>query len=322
MSVTRWTDKKCTNIETSLNTFINCNDKKKYETKLMVISDIETRQVLKSNKTITIRDKKIEFNIIRYSYNQIIKDNSQNPLPIEDRTTKKSGYVIVYSDKTIADSPVKYIINRNSDALRILRLLLNYSGKSEVTNNQPILQSDMFIWLIKRIYYGENNIDIEDGTQTLTIDNLTEFKGQTEDATNRVAANGDSIMKILSTLSFLLESNDIKQIKFSLTYENDEDCEDIVLVFSKNFISTYVKNYSGSFEDDRFSTLNKEDSDLVIESEIYLLCYLAIIPEITQAYTESVDEKKWNSEIHKDFLEKVAKDLQCKIKQRITQITR
>lgn len=318
-SVTRWTDNKCPDINTILNKITNNKDRKKYVNKTMEISGIETRQVLKSNKTVTIRGKEVEFNVIRYNYNQINKDNSQNPLPIEDRTIRKSGYVIIYTDKLIENSPVKYIINRNYDALKILRILLKYSGKNEVTKEQPILKSDMFIWLIKRIYFEENDIDIDDdGESTLKIDNLTEFRGQTEDATNRVSAKGNSIMKILSTLSFLLESNNMKQIKFSLAYGHHENIE---LVFSENVIGTYVKDYSGSFEDDEnISSLNKEDSDLVIESEIYLLCYLAVIPEITRAYTESIEKNEWGSKIHKDFLEKVAKDLKEKIKQKVKQI--
>lgn len=318
-SVTRWTDNKCSDIKTILNKITNCKDQKEYDNKTMMISGIKTHQVLKSNKTVTIRGKEVEFNVVRYNYNQINKDNPQNPLPIEDRTIKKSGYVIVYTDKLIENSPVKYIINRNYDALKILRILLEYSGKNEVTKEQPILKSDMFIWLIKRIYSEENDIDIDDdGESTLKIDNLTEFKGQTEDATNRVSAKGNSIMKILSTLSFLLESNNMKQIKFSLTYESHDNIE---LVFSENVIGTNVKNYSGSFEDDIISELNTEDSYLIIESEIYLLCYMAIIPEITQAYIESIDEDEWNPKIHKEFLEKVAKDLQDKIKFRVAQIT-
>lgn len=316
-SVTRWTDNKCSDIKTILNRITNRKDQKEYDNNTMVISGVETRQVLKSNKTVTIRDKEVEFNVIRYYYKQINNDNPQNPLPVDDRTISKSGYVIVYTDKLIENSPVKYIINRNYDALKFLRILLEYSGKNEVSKEQPILKSDMLIWLIKRIYSEENDID-DDGESTLKIDNLTEFRGQTEDATNRVSAKGNSIMNILSTLSFLLESNNMKQIKFTLAYEDHENIE---LVFSKSTICTYVKGYSGSFEDDdSVYSLNKEDSDLVIESEIYLLCYLAIIPEITQAYTESIERNEWGSKIHKDFLKRVAKDLEKKITEKVKQI--
>ena len=281
----------------------------------MDVSDLEAHRILEDNKIIPIREKKVEFNVVKYNYNQIDKENTQ--IPIEERTIKKSGYVVVYTIKSAEEQTVNYIINRNSDAQRVLRMLLNYSGKNEVKKRQPTLESDMFIWLIKRIYYDENYIDLEDGTPPLNIDNLTQFRGQTEDATNRVSANGDTIMKILSTLSFLLESNNMKQIKFSLAYENHENIE---LVFSRNVIGTQVKNYSGSFEDHRISKLNKQDSDLVIESEIYLLCYLDIIPKLRQAYVEDLDEKNWSSEMHKKFLKKVAKDIQGKIDQRLEQI--
>lgn len=316
-SVTRWKDNKCTDIKTVLNTITENKDKNDYKSELMVISGLETRQILKDDKTIIIRGEEVEFNVIRYNYNQINKENPESSLPIEERTTRKSGYVVVYTRKASKDSHVRYIINRNSDALKVLRLLLNYTGKKEITKEQPILQSDMFIWLIKRIYSDENDIDLGDDMPTLHIDNLTGFRGQTEDETNRVSANGDTIMKIISTLSFLLESNNIKQIKFSLTYENHENIE---LLFSENVIGTNVKNYSGSFEDDRIRNLNNEDNDLVIESEIYLLCYLAIIPEITQAYTESIEEEEWSLEIHKKFLEEVANHLQSKIEYKVLHI--
>lgn len=315
VSVTRWNDNKCGKIKNIINTITNT--KHSYDSERMLFKDIETRLILKKNKIINIENKRIEFNIIRYNYNQINKDNSRNPLPVEERTIKKSGYVVVYTDSKDSKSIVNYIINRNFDALKILRVLLNYSGKGEISKEQPVLKSDMFIWLIKRIYCKENKIKLKEKNKILKIDNLTEFRGQTEDATNIVSANGETIMNILSTLSFLLESNNMRQIKFSLAYEDHENIE---LTFSKNIIGTNVKSYSGSFEDDNIH-LDKEDRDLVIESEIYLLCYLIILPNIINVYTKEIEEENWSLEIHKNFLEKVATDLQKKIKNKITKLT-
>jgi len=312
-SVTRWLDDKCDDINSILESMTNFSKKSESGHDRTSFQDLTTRKLLDENETIKLKDKNITFNLIRYTYNQVSTDNSDSPLPIEDRTLQRSGIVIVYTDGI----HVRYIINRNFDAQRVLRFILGYSGKGEIVKNQPILESDMFIWLIKKIYSDENDIDLENGTPALSVDNLTEFRGQTTDATNMVSANGDTIMNILSTLSFLLESNLMKQIKFNVEYDEHNN---IGLVLSKGVIGTSVKSYSGIFEDDDYSSLTKEDSDSIIEAKIYLVCYLIILPEIIQTYDVAIDENEWNSEKHKEFLKNVANDLQEKINHRVKDI--
>lgn len=312
-SVTRWFDNKSTDIDSVLKIMSSPEKQSEDGRGRISFQDLVTRKVLDENETIELKGKKITFNLVRYTYNQVSVDDSENPLPIEDRTVPRSGSVIVYTD----GMRVRYIINRNSDAQRVLRFILGYSGKGEVIKNQPILKSDMFIWLIKKIYSEENAIDLEDGSPALSVDNLTEFRGQTEDATNMVSANGDTIMNILSTLSFLLESNLMKQIKFNVEYDNHSNIE---LVLSKSVIGTSVKNYSGAFEDKSYTSLIKEDNDLIIEAKIYLVCYLIILPEIIQTYEGAIDADEWNSDKHKEFLKNVASDLQKKINHRVENI--
>lgn len=311
--VTRWLDNKCKKVEDALKIMSNPSSNNDEGHGSSSLRDLVTTKVLDANEKIVVKDKVITFNVIRYTYNKVSTDDPDNPLPLEDRTVSKSGSVVVYAD----GQRVRYIINRNYDAQRVLRFLLGYTGKGEIIKNQPVLKSDMFIWLIKKIYLEENDIDLDDDTPVLRIDNLTEFRGQTEDSTNMVVANGDTIMKILSTLSFLLESNNMKQVKINVAYDEHKSIE---LVLAKGTIGTSVKNYLGIFQDDDNSSLSKEDSNLIIEAKVYLISYLAILPEIIQTYEDAVDENEWTPTVHKTFLKRVADDLQQKINDRVQDI--
>lgn len=124
-SVTRWFDNKSTDIDSVLKIMSSPEKQSEDGRGRISFQDLVTRKVLDENETIELKGKKITFNLVRYTYNQVSVDDSENPLPIEDRTVPRSGSVIVYTD----GMRVRYIINRNSDAQRVLRFILGYSGK-------------------------------------------------------------------------------------------------------------------------------------------------------------------------------------------------
>ena len=62
----------------------------------------------------------------------------------------------------------------------------------------------------------ENEESIDEDCQTLTINAIKGFQGDSDDLLTKVSANGESVMNIISTLSFLLESRCLNQIKIDL----------------------------------------------------------------------------------------------------------
>lgn len=122
---------------------------------------------------------------------------------MDDGTYTKSGFVIPY----FSSGRVRYIISRNTYAQTFLRKMLFYSGKGEVVSNAVEFSGDMFVWLISKVYSGETVFSNEsDFLDDLGVDSIKGFKGNTEDLLAKVTVTGESVMNILSALSFLIES--------------------------------------------------------------------------------------------------------------------
>lgn len=296
---TRWIDNKIKDIKIALASLIHDNDIKKNNSSLFDYKHLKTNKICKEDHVITIKGKSIEFNIVDFHFDKIKIDD--DTLSLGDRTNPVSGFVIIYKD----NGSVNYIISRNSDASRVLRYLLNCKTRGRISRNQPELYSDLFIWLISKILNKDSEIDNNDGESLLSIDSLEGIQGDTAGPLNRVSVRGQAITNILSTLSFLLESQSMSKVVINVHTHSHERIE---LNLKKRYISTGMNEYIGVFG----STISP-DNKLIIKSELYLLIYKCIIPLIMQSYSTAIDNGEWDSNNHKKFLCNVADKLKSKI---------
>ena len=191
--------------------------------------------------------------------------------------------------------------------MKLLRKMLKYSGRNEISKNSFDIESDFFVWLISKVYTGESIIETESETLgNISLDTIKGFKGDTEDLLNKVSATGESVINIISTLSFLLESKNLNQIKLDLEYRNHENIE---LVLTNNgTVTTALERYQGEYEE--------LDEDELL-TKLYLLIYIEILPLLVQAYKTDIDNDNWNSQKNIEFLKMVAADLSQKVETRI-----
>lgn len=210
----------------------------------------------------------------------------------------KSGFIIVYSN----GETIYYIVDQNSYAQKLLRKLLSYNGKSEIEKSTYSFGTDFFIWLIYRVYNSNYNIEISPDDKKLKLDAIKGFKGDTDDLQTKVTATGESVMNIISTLSFLLESNNLNQVKVDLNYSKHSN---ITLTLQKDTVCIDPNSYCGIFETD-------ETSEETI-SKLYLMVYLEILAQLRQEYYNDIDNEDWNTNVHSDFLQQVGKKLSEKI---------
>ena len=167
------------------------------------------------------------------------------------------------------------------------------------------LDSDFFIWLISKVYNGENNIETSKDTN-IQINSIKGLKGNTDDLLNKVTADGETLMNVISALSFLLESNKINQIKIDVEYKEHQN---IALTLNKTLtIDTDLKNYSG--------LLLEEEREMAF-CKLLLITYLELIPQLFQAYQEEKKEELWSSQKYIDFLETIGSDISTRIKEKI-----
>ena len=291
-ATTRWKDNETTNIDRAIELLVDSveNDDRESKTRR---ENWEIKKVFDENKKITLFGNKIEYNMIRFSYNRITTYNDEvNDIP-------QNGFVIVY----LNNQTINYIIDKNSDAKSVLRILLSYTGKNEIDDNKLHFENDFFFWLINRVYYANNTIEIAE-ENNFELQSIKGFSGDTEDSQTKVSASGESVMNIISTLSFFLESRKLKQIKLDLSYKTHEK---IWLVLKDGTLEEDFKSYLGSYENDQ------TDEQI---AKMYLMAYVEIVPILIQEYTTDIENELWNKQRYIAFMNDVADTLKEKIEKK------
>lgn len=290
-ATTIWKDKTTNDLEQTIKSLVD--EVKPDEKSSIVWGDWDIHKKFDKNKEIKLGGQTIKYNYISYSYSQYytkeLKDQSK---------IFKSGFIIVYSN----GEAIYYIVDQNSYAQKLLRKLLSYNGKSEIEKSTYSFGTDFFIWLIYRVYNSNYNIEISPDDKKLKLDAIKGFKGDTDDLQTKVTATGESVMNIISTLSFLLESNNLNQVKVDLNYSKHSN---ITLTLQKDTVCIDPNSYCGIFETD-------ETSEETI-SKLYLMVYLEILAQLRQEYYNDIDNEDWNTNVHSNFLQQVGKKLSEKI---------
>lgn len=212
------------------------------------------------------------------------------------------------------------IIDKNTGAKTLLRLFLDFTKDNQLIQKSHKVSSNLIIWLIYKIY--NKQIEFNINTETLTLSAIMAFKGDTNDDLNTIEATGDSLMNILSTLSFLLESNSLSQISLRLEYTNHKKIE--IKLDTNNSLGIAYNNYQGAFKKEPY----KDISEVHKESLVYLFIYTEVFPRIKQWYLEDQEDqedediprRKWDEFEHREFLKVVAKDLTEKIDSKVSNL--
>lgn len=274
------------------------------KTKAIVWDNWQLDKVFSENQAITLNGRNVSYNMIRYGFDQVTRDGTQ---PVDDTKAEKSGFIIAYK----TESSLNYIIDQNSSAQRMLRRLLSYNGKNELERNMFKLDDDFFIWLINRMYTENRVIEAgSDGAMQYELKLIRSIKGSADDLQTTVSAYGESVMNLLSTLSFLLESDSLKKIQIDLRYTGHEN---ISLVLQSGSVSTETKHYQGKYE-----TGNPDEC----LAKLYLMTYMEVLPILLQEYHSDVENGVWSKDRYREFLNTVGTDLQGRIQSKIETINK
>lgn len=143
----------------------------------------------------------------------------------------------------------------------------------------------------------------------MKLDTIKGFKGDTDDMQNKVSASGETVMNIISTLSFLLESSNLNQVKLDLNYTGHAN---ISLVLQKGTVNALLEDYSGCFE--------QEATREQRIAKLYLTVYLEILPLLFQEYNTDIGNDLWNKDVYIEFMKNVGITLTEKIKNKINSL--
>ena len=295
-ATTRWRDNQADNIEEVCEKMLSriIDDER---TNSIYWRNISCREVFDEIQTININGEEIRFNALHYRYDQITAQDDSK----DDRSIIKNGLIIIYQQ----NSSVFYIVDQNSSAKKLLRKLLAYTGKNEVDKNCFDFPDDFFIWLVNQVYNSNAIIEntATDETKILSLEEIKGIRGDTEDLLTRVSATGESVMNVISTLAFLLESKKVNQVILTMRYTG-HTC--ICIKIQKNTLE--IENpYHGAFDGDTTEQLL---------AKLYLLLYLEILPLIEQEY-RTAKEEEWTHEAYINFLTGLKDDILEKINNKI-----
>lgn len=297
-STTRWTDRDIVSLDEAIALIMSENESLANDGGVSY-SNLEKEKAFEQNQTVTIDTRAYSYNVVEFSMNSITPGST----PIEARTQPIRGLIILYSD----GNRVHYIINRNYDALKLLRKLLGYTGRNEIMENKFLFSDDIFMWFVKIVSNKENEFSFTDSNQNeleLIINSIIGVRGETRDE-NKLSAQGDTVLNLISTLSFILESNLLKQIVLRTQYTGHENIE--MRLNDKGVVAVETDSYSGNYED-------LEDPKM--KAQVLLLVYLEVIPKLLQVYFEEKDEEKWNLSEKDIFFNDVEKKLIERLQER------
>lgn len=260
--------------------------------------NIRINKFFSENQTYSIGEKNIKYNVVKYRFDKIDIKNESSLLN-EDSHSENSGFIIVYEK----DNKVNYIIDKYSGSLSILRNYLNYTGKEEIVDNKINVTSDFIIWLINKVYNGSNSYE-PDGEETnesqISIDSVIGFKGDTDDNISKLTADGDTVMKLMSSLTFLLESKNMVFIKLKIKTTNHRSI--VFKLHLNGSVNIEINNYKGKFR----SEFTDEES---IVFNLFLLVYLEILPILNTWYNEEKNDLNWNDHKYDEFLNTLSEDI-------------
>lgn len=301
ITTTRWTDEKNDSLLAIENLLLAAHPDEILDDTASYMNWSIEKQFL-NNKNIQLNGKNVEYNVYTFSVDYVPGGMQAE----DDMTMRRSGFVVPY----LSAGKVRYIIDRNSDALTLLRKMLGYTKKGEIVKSAMPVSGDMFVWLISKVYTGDNLIESNsDSLADLTVDSIRGFKGNTKDLLTKVSTSGETVMNIISSLSFLIESQNLNQITLDLKYREHSNIE--VSLSKKYTIATSMERYMGELS-------NKTDFES--KASLLLLLYIEIFPIIIQEYQIEVEATLWGQGKCVEFLQQVAEDLSEKVTVRIADL--
>lgn len=304
MAYSRWID----NTNASLDALIN-KLMMNVESKTGIIDPFDNSPLLvsvekvfkDSNQTFEINGKTVVYNYFVYQNEYLKKYEQNNPLR-EKRVGEYSADVIIFS----YNNRNYYIVDKgyNTTTLGKLREMVGYSGKLEISEQRIHgIKTDLFIWMIHHLIDNPN--DFFDEACTTKVESVIGFKGATEDKLAEISGSGEKIMKMLTTLLFLFENQNISKVETTILRKN----EHFKLTLGENSLVDIDFN---SYEGDDFFGLKEE-----ITSRIAIKVFIDVVPSIISFFSDELDSKKWSEKKEAAFFKNVGKELSKKINERL-----
>lgn len=292
-ATTRWKDSIATDLTEVLDKMVSkISDDEKASTYRI---NYKNRKLSEDNKTIVINGSNVQYNVVRYGYTKI----TLKPNPEDNRETIKQGFIVVVSYA----GAIYYIVDQKSDAKKLLRKYMGYTGKNEIEKADLGVVGDFFIWLVCRFYNNcagiQNSFSKE--KRILDLKDIKGIKGDTKDYQTTVTTSGESVMDTMSTLTFLSESKEVNNIIVIVSYDIHSE---IRIKLTRDTVEI-ERPYVGEFEEPTFEELL---------GKLYVLLYFEILPLFKSEYEKNRKSDDWNKKAYDKFIRSIKEKIIEKMK--------
>lgn len=188
---------------------------------------------------------------------------------------------------------IGFVIEKTSGALKLLRLLFDYgpADKLVITQENYPSSSDIekiFLLIIYKIYIQAGTVSKSYQNKELKIilDSLDGIRGKTSGTLNSVSTQGNDVINMLSTLSFLLESSMLSDITVAFSFNRNDNISTVVHTnnsqsgITQLSIDVSEKKYSGYLRKKANGFSNSDLDFKKLRAKILLIVHLEVIPII------------------------------------------
>ncbi|AYF93069.1 hypothetical protein [Apilactobacillus bombintestini] len=230
----------------------------------------------------------------------------------------KSDFIlIIYKLK---NDQVGFIIQKNSNALSFLRTLCGYT-KSDRKTIVSVFEQDsdyygaFLFWIVSKIYNNESNLTYDyDGDKSINIElaSLDSIKGRTNSLV-KVSTSGNHVMNMLTTLSFLMESERLTETSLNTSYGDHNNIAFSIKNGGNLSIGITFEDYYGSFT--KQIDLSKGNNEVykILHLKIAVFVCLELLPTLITIYATDEDaenvKKKLAKKVINDDLSKKIEEL-------------
>ncbi|PNZ07353.1 hypothetical protein CD144_07160 [Staphylococcus equorum subsp. linens] len=239
-------------------------------------------------KQIEIANSKYNYKVYKY-YKENINKGFEQDVNRETRVSDIEMYIVVFSNKTTTQYLISKSVN-DSKGKTILRQLMNYESSGEIETNKISILSDkdFYLWLFYSVLNDKNS------DEDITIVSIEGYRGSDRETLTHVTGSGSELLNLLSTLTFIFESDNINRIKLKVLY----DSHYVVLHLHNNGnVKIHFSEYQGDYDE-----LAKGDEI----ANITLMSMLLILPKISSIYSQDEWHKdKFKKDIGDNVIERV-----------------
>lgn len=279
----KWNDASGRSMDEILNSIFNKKGKAYIDPFNNSELEYDITSTSEDNLELTINSSNFQYRALQYYYEQPRK-GYETQIMKNDRIVSHSGMIIVYSDGIVT----QYIINKSTaQAKTTLRFLTENRENNKTVNHVKYeIASDSFFWLINKV---RQNNKVIDSDKNCEVSRILGYAGSGEEKEATISGSGNGVINLVSTLTFLLESPNLKMIKVRVNM--DSNVYEIMLN-TNGMVDVDVNKYTGDY---LLEAGKDRDPKIILES------MLSIIPTLLDSYDNDILGKVWNSDIRKEF---------------------